>query len=377
MQYDFKYICVKGNRTFFDLSVFDRIYRFVMHRFSVLFCFLIVFELSAQAVLPASCITRPFDNTDFNLNGIANFQPPGTFEITSAVNNQFGSVWYRRRLDLRVNFRLAFDVFLGNNDNPGADGLAFVLQNLDTGQGSAGAGVGYGSTIPGAGISPSIAIEFDTHYNAGLDTASQSDHVAFVLDGDLSTPPPAADNTDVNNLENGSFHAVVLLWDPDTQVLSFELTHSDGTVYTNSKNINLINHLSSNIAYWGFTAATGAANNRHLVRMDDNSICVVDATFPVTVGNNYHTSLGTVSLTTNDFQYLCSLFAGGFYNTAYHNGENLEPVVGDYILYNNLYPPPQRLVQGSGFAVFKLFDYNKIVEVRKSDGEIIAVYNCP
>ena len=101
MQYDFKYICVKGNRTFFDLSVFDRIYSFVMHRFSVLFCFLIVFELSAQAVLPASCITRPFDNTDFNLNGIANFQPPGTFEITSAVNNQFGSVWYRRRLDLR------------------------------------------------------------------------------------------------------------------------------------------------------------------------------------------------------------------------------------------------------------------------------------
>ena len=114
-----------------------------------------------------------------------------------------------------------------------------------------------------------------------------------------------------------------------------------------------------------------------MVRMDDNSICVVDATFPVTVGNNYHTSSGVASLTNGDYQYLCSLFANGFYNTAYHNGENLEPVVGDYILYNNLYPPPQRLVQGNGFAFFKLFDYNKIVEVRKSDGEIIAVYSCP
>ena len=72
----------------------------------------------------------------------------------------------------------------------------------------------------------------------------------------------------------------------------------------------------------------------------------MDATFPVTVGNNYHTSSGVASLTNGDYQYLCSLFANGFYNTAYHNGENLEPVVGDYILYNNLYPPPQRLVQG-------------------------------
>ena len=352
-------------------------FRFVVCRLFVLICLLFTFQLGAQAILPSSCIPRPFDSTDFNLNGLANFQPPGTFEITPAIDAQFGSVWYRRRLDLRVNFRLAFDVFLGNSDNPGADGMAFVLQNLDTGQGAAGVGLGYGSTTPGGGINPSIAIEFDTYYNALMDPASQEDHVAFILDGNLSVQHPAADVIDVNNLENGNFHSVVLEWNPNTQVLSFELTHSDNTVYTNSKNIDLIGHLASNIAYWGFTAATGGENNRHLVRFNDNSICVVDATFPVTVGNNYHTSSGTSSLTVDDYQYLCSLFAGGFYNTAYHNGENLEPIVGDYIIFNNLYPPPQRLVQGNGFAVFKLFDYNKIVEVRKSDGEIIAVYNCP
>ena len=98
-------------------------------------------EVSAQAILPSSCIPRPFDNSDFNLNGVANFQPPGTFELTSTVGFQFGSLWYRRRLDLRVNFRLAFDVYLGNSDSPGADGMAFVLQNFDTGQGSAGGGL--------------------------------------------------------------------------------------------------------------------------------------------------------------------------------------------------------------------------------------------
>ena len=340
-------------------------------------CFLFSLQLSAQAVLPSSCIPRPFDNTDFNLNGLANFQPPGTFEITPAVNAQFGSVWYRRRLDLRVNFRLVFDVSLGNSDSPGADGMAFVLQNLDTGQGGSGGGIGYGGINVTDRIRPSVAVEFDTYYNPQTDPVSQSDHVAFVIDGNMATPPPATDITDVNDLENGNFHNVVVEWNPNSQVLSFELSHSDGTVYTNTKNIDLISHLASNIAYWGFTAATGGQNNRHQVRMDDNSICVVDATFPVTVGNNYHTSSGTRSLTTVDNQYLCSLFSGGFYNTAYHNGENLEPTTGDFIIYNNLIAPPQRLVQGVGFAYFKLFDYNKIVEVRKSDGEIVAVYNCP
>ena len=346
-------------------------------RLSLGICLLLSLQLSAQAVLPSSCIPRPFDNTDFNLNGLANFQAPDTFEITPAVNAQFGSVWYRRRLDLRVNFRLAFDVYLGNSDNPGADGMAFVLQNLDTGQGGTGGGLGYGGLNVADRIRPSVAVEFDTYFNAQTDPASQSDHVAFVIDGNMAVLPPAADITDVNDLENGSFHSVILEWNPTTQILSFDLTHSDGTVYSGTKNIDLISHLASNIAYWGFTAATGGENNRHLVRMNDNSICVVDATFPVTVGNNYHTSSGTTSLTADDYQYLCSLFSSGFYNTAYHNGENLEPIAGDYMIYNNLYPPPQRLVQGNGFAFFKLFDYNKIVEVRKSDGEIIAVYNCP
>ena len=342
-----------------------------MIRYLIIWGILMTLRLSAQATLPTSCIPRPFINTDFNLNGVANFQAPGTFELTQAANAQFGTVWYRRRLDLRVNFRIAFDVYLGTS-NGGADGLAFVLQNFDTGQGSPGGGLGY------QGINPSVAIEFDTFHNgAGADPASQSDHVAFVLDGNPLLLPPVTDITEVIDLENGNFHQVVLLWDPASRVLSFELTHSDGTVYTNAKTIDLIGYLSSNIAFWGFTAATGSLNNQHLVRMNDNSICVVDATFPVTVGNNYHSSSGTTSLTTDDYQYLCSLFSNGFYNYAYHNGENLEPVVGDYLIYNNLYAPPQRFVEGNDFAFFKLFDYNKIIEIRKSDGEIVAIYNCP
>jgi|GEM_PF-5115940 len=331
--------------------------------------------LQAQVVVPSSCIPRPFDNTDFNLPATSNstYQGNGLFRLTPNLNTQVGAAWYRRRLDMRVNFRIAVELYLGASD-AGADGIAFVLQNLDTGQGSTGGGLGYGG---GAPISPSMAIEFDTWTNGGADPATGEDHIAFVTNGNANTMPLAADITLVDNLENGNYHSVVISWDPDTQVLDYEFTHSNGTIYIDTKSVNLIAMMGTPIAFWGFTASTGGARNEQSVRFNDNSICVVDATFPVTVGNNYHTSTGLVSLTQDDTQYLCSLFSNNFYNTAYHNGENLEPTVGDYILYNNLYPPPQQLVQGTGTAYFKMFDYNKIVEVRKSDGEIIAVYNCP
>lgn len=351
--------------------------------FALLFFFLFglakLGDLQAQ-VIPSSCIPRPFDNSDFNLPLTSNssYQGNGVFRLTPNSNTQGGAAWYRRRLDMRVNFRIAVEVNLGSSD-AGADGIAFVLQNLDTGQGSTGGGLGFGGGSP---ISPSIAIEFDTWYNGGTDPLavsppSQDDHIAFVENGNTSTMPLAADITIVDNLENGNYHSVEITWNPNTQIFGYIFTHSNGTVYSNSKNVDLIGLLGTPIAFWGFTASTGGARNEQSVRFNDNSICVVDATFPVTVGNNYHTSTGLVSLTQQDYQYLCSLFSNDFYNTAYHNGENLEPVVGDYMIYNNLYPPPQQLVQGDGTAYFKMLDYNKIVEVRKADGAIIAVYNCP
>ena len=345
---------------------------------SFLICLTTIFcvgFLQAQVLVPSSCIPRPFDNTDFNLPATSNstYQGNGVFRLTQNIGGQGGASWYRRRLDMRVNFRIAVELYLGAND-AGADGIAFVLQNLDTGQGSTGGGLGYGGGTP---ISPSMAIEFDTWTNGGADPATGEDHIAFVTNGNTDTMPLAADITLVDNLENGNYHIVVISWNPDTQILGYDFTHSNGTVYSDTKSVNLIAMMGTPIAFWGFTASTGGFNNEQSVRFNDNSICVVDATFPVTVGNNYHTSTGLVSLTQDDTQYLCSLFSNNFYNTAYHNGENLEPTVGDYIIYNNLYPPPQQLVQGTGTAYFKMFDFNKIVEVRKSDGEIIAVYNCP
>ena len=64
------------------------------------------------------------------------------------------------------------------------------------------------------------------------------------------------------------------------------------------------------------------------------------------------------------------------YNISYHSGSNPEPSVGDHIIYNTNYFFPHALVfDKTNYAFLKLRDYNKIVEVRKSDGEIVAIYD--
>lgn len=346
---------------------------------SFLLLFLCSTPLIAQNSYPLNCVSRDFDATDFNLNGSASLIGTNTFQLNPNAFWSGGSTWYRRRLDLRVNFRIAVDLYFGVNtvnedgEDIGADGIAFVLQNLDTGQGSQGGALGYGGDNP---IRPSFAIELDTYFNNGTDL-SQEDHIAFALDGDTQTTPSTNDYREVNNLEDGNFHTLIISWNPDDQIVRYEFLHNDGSVITNTKSIDLISHLSSYIAFWGFTGSTGGFSNQQMVRFDNNSICVVDATYPLILGNNYDTTTGVVSLTTSEIAYFCSQFDSGYFNTAYHNGENYEPTVGDYVLYNNHIAAPQRLVEGDEVAYMKIRDYNKIIEVQKDSGLILSVYNCP
>ena len=77
-------------------------------------------------------------------------------------------------------------------------------------------------------------------------------------------------------------------------------------------------------------------------------------------------------------EYYCQRVMDGFFNIAYHSGDNPEPVVGDFIIWNNRYSFPQSfLFNQDGFAYMKLRSYDKIIEVRKTDGLIVAIYNCP
>ena len=222
---------------------------------------------------PESCDTRNFTVSEFIDNNDSSYISGGEYRVTSDNGARSGSIWYQRKLDLRVEFTIDVEVYLGDKNGQGADGLAFVLQNLDTGQGSTGGGLGYGGGSP---IDPSYAIEIDTYEN-GPDPDSGNDHIGFVEDGDTgANQEGSADVVEIIDVENDQWHDFRIQWSPTTTTLSYVFTHSDGTVYADSKVINLVSVIGANIAYWGFTASTGGKKNRHSVRFDNSSICMAD-----------------------------------------------------------------------------------------------------
>ena len=99
-------------------------------------------------------------------------------------------------------------------------------------------------------------------------------------------------------------------------------------------------------------------------------------TGPIYVGINYGSSSVTGTLQTSNYTYFCSEVNGINYNLAYHDGPNLEPGVGESLIYNYLYNYPHRFISGDDFAFLHLKDFDKIIEVRKSDGLIVAKYDC-
>jgi len=249
------------------------------------------------------CIPRDFDDSDFAFIRDA-FHTAGSdiFSLTPNSGNKRGMVWFQNKLDLRVSFSLDVDLFLGNNDN-GADGIAFVIQNISTSEGSTGGGLGY------QGINPSYAIEMDTYHNGSpRDGNSPSDHIAFVNDGTANLAPTSGDLVQVSNLENGQWHNIVINWDPVTTRLDYTFTRTGGGTYSDFKTIDLIGDvLNSNIGYWGFTAATGGAINLQQVRFDNDSICVTDEILPPTstnevTGVSTQTICATPSPTLNDLK---------------------------------------------------------------------------
>ena len=266
-----------------------------------------IVQVTNQDDDPEVCIPRDFDDSDFSfiLDAI-HTSGSDTFSLTPDLGTKRGMVWFQNKLDLRVSFSLDVDLFLGNNDN-GADGIAFVIQNISTSEGSTGGGLGY------QGINPSYAIEMDTYHNGSpRDGNSPSDHIAFVNDGTANLAPTSGDLIQVSNLENGEWHNIVINWNPVTTRLDYTFTRTGGGTYSDFKTIDLIGDvLNSNIGYWGFTAATGGAKNLQQVRFDNDSICVTDEILPPTSTNEVsgvstQTICATPSPTLNDLKKTAS-----------------------------------------------------------------------
>ena len=222
------------------------------------------FYASAQTI---PCFT--FEENEFSISGNAVVINDDTVRLTEAVGNQSGFVWSQNLVNFEQDFNLEAELYLGTQDAGGADGIAFVVQPISNDEGTLGGGIGY------AGISPSLAIEFDTWWNSGNDP-TQEDHVALIEDGEpwvMSAHNAYIPYVAVDNLEDGQWHPISIDWDGTDNTFSLSL---DGDlIFSTVLDIpNLFFDGDPNL-YWGFTAATGGANNLQQVRILE--FCSIDS----------------------------------------------------------------------------------------------------
>ena len=141
------------------------------------------------------------------------------------------------------------------------------------------------------------------------------------------------------------------------------------------------NHITGNEVITALPASgtslfDAAGNPASMIQINNSVQLNPTKTGPIYLGMNYKSSTVSGTLLEASYTFLCDENAYNNYNIAYHNGPLLEPSVGEYLIFNFNYDFEHQLISGDNFAYMHLRDYDKIIEVRKSDGLIVAKYSC-
>jgi len=132
------------------------------------------------------------------------------FQLTTEGPNQLGCAWFDTPIDFNSSFEINYQLFFGDKDGTGADGIAFIFHTQQNPSCNAAAGGQLGFV----GIPNSFIVEFDTWNNPAFGDIAL-DHVAINLDGFITIPIAAPVPIGINgNVEDGMFHDVRLTWDP-------------------------------------------------------------------------------------------------------------------------------------------------------------------
>lgn len=220
------------------------------------------FFAKSGCALILSCFLMPVikgqDANPYHLRGSATQDNCHCYTLTQDLQMSSGSMWNKTKIDLNQPFDFKFEIFLGCNDSPGADGIVFVLQPISTEVGTTGEGMGF------EGIYPSIGIPVDTYRNFNR-SDPYYDNISIHSNGnvdnfanpDLLSPPVSA--TANENIEDCEWHSLRIIWNPAGKHLQAEV---DGVlrVQTTKDLINDIFH-GDPMVYWGFTGATGGETN--------------------------------------------------------------------------------------------------------------------
>lgn len=202
-----------------------------------------------------------FESEFFEYSGSATLLTDDVVQLTSAINSDFGAIWSFNTIDFNNDFSVSTQLYFGNIDSPGADGIAFVIQPLSNNQGVSGGGLGF------QGITPSLAVEMDTWFNSGNDPTS-SDHIAVIANGNNSSIGAHSEfvsYNDLTNIEDGLWHDFTFVWTAATQ--SITVTFDGMLMFDFNLDVSNVIFSGGNDLFWGFTAATGGAVNVHQVKI--------------------------------------------------------------------------------------------------------------
>ena len=210
---------------------------------------------------------------DLTLNGSARVlaTPNGRSVIllTPAKQSRAGSAFTTNSIvfNPRYTFRTFFQFQMTDPGAQGAaDGMTFVLQTE-----SANALGGDGGSLGYMGITPSVAVEFDTWQNAG---DINGNHVAILTDGQLNDIDPQTPYGVTNCqpsagvfgcMSNGDLWSVWIDYDGRSLNMAIADNSTERPANLISQPIDLLRILGQNSAFAGFTAGTGSALQNHII----------------------------------------------------------------------------------------------------------------
>ena len=184
--------------------------------------------------------------------------------VTPATTSQSGAGYSTTPITLGTNATFS-TTFQFQITNPGginpADGITFVLAKNSSGLGGNGGSLGY------AGVPNSVAIEFDTYNNGGVDLSSN--HVAIDTNGVLtdtnSVNPYGVSTCDFNSgytqagcLSNGHIWTATIGYTGALLTVSAQDGTNPVQTLINSFPIDIASNLGTDNAFVGFTGSTGA-----------------------------------------------------------------------------------------------------------------------
>ena len=229
--------------------------------------------LAAAAALPTSAQAETFSYADFSdttglqINGTAaatDIAGRDVMRLTPPQGSSGGSVFNTQAIALTndYSFSTRFTFNIGSNGDTiygpiGADGIAFVIQTQSNTVGGTGGGLGY------AGISPSVAVEFDTYSN-GTDPGFNGDltannHIAIMENGDQANHL-AYSILPKQELDSGYDITAFIDYNSVTDLLQVRWS-TDGSRPDDaglSYTIDLASLFGADPVYVGFTGSTGA-----------------------------------------------------------------------------------------------------------------------